>query len=104
MIRAGAFIWTDKDAAVELAAKALERIAVEVQRSAKQKAPVDTGTLQASITVAQESADTNEVAYTVGTNVFYAPFQEFGTRYIPPHPYLVPALVEVGGKYGTVGQ
>jgi len=52
-----------------------------VQRSAKLKAPVDTGRLRASITpeVRQQGTETLGV---VGSNVKYAPFQELGTK---PH-------------------
>lgn len=98
------FVWTNKDAVVDPVDKALARIAAEVQRAAKMKAPVDTGTLQASITSGKDHADTDEVVYLVGTNVYYAPFQEFGTAHMGAQPYLIPALVEVGSKYGNVGQ
>lgn len=59
-----------------------------VQRGAKINAPVDTGRLRSSITpeVRQDAAG---VIGVVGTNVFYAPYQEFGTR---PHWPPVSAL------------
>lgn len=56
---------------------ALQKTALQVERSAKQKAPVDTGTLRASIT--NRPIDDG---YVVGTNVEYAAAVEFGTR---PH-------------------
>jgi len=81
-----------------------------VQRSAKLKAPVDTGRLRASITpeVRQQGTETLGV---VGSNVKYAPFQELGTRAgarsmgsrlassywsegTSGHPFLRPALEE----------
>ena len=52
-----------------------------VQRSAKKKAPVDTGRLRASITP-EVRAHGNDVWGVVGSNVKYAPFQELGTK---PH-------------------
>ena len=68
-----------------------------VERGAKMKAPVDTGRLRSSITseVRGVGADTVGV---VGSNVVYAPYQEFGTRKMPAHPYLRPALAEAKDK------
>lgn len=51
---------------------------------------VDTGRLRASITHKVE-AD-GKIEGTVGSNVEYAPYQEFGTVKMPAHPYLFPAL------------
>ena len=55
---------------------------------AKANCPVDTGNLRASIT---SEASGNECA--VGTNVEYAPYQEFGTYKMAAQPFLVPALL-----------
>jgi len=49
-----------------------------VVRDARLNAPVDTGRLRASI-VPSVTADGNEVRGVVGSNVFYAPYMEFGT-------------------------
>jgi len=66
-----------------------------VAQRAQQKAPIDTGRLKRSIhpTIPQKVRDGVQIT-AVGTNVEYAPFQEFGTKYIQPHPYLTPALKE----------
>ena len=58
-----------------------------VEGDAKLRAPVDLGTLRASIqtTVGNESVS-------VGTNVEYAPYQEYGTRKMRAQPFLRPAL------------
>jgi HK97 gp10 family phage protein len=58
--------------------RAVQKTALQVERSAKQKAPVDTGTLRASIQIAPDGV----AAYLVGTSVEYAPDVEFGTQ---PH-------------------
>ena len=50
-----------------------------VQRSAKIKAPVDTGRLRASITP-EVRWQGNKAVGIVGSNVIYAPFVELGTR------------------------
>ena len=53
---------------------ALEKACLIVENSAKEKVPVNTGNLRSSITHTVE----NNVG-TVGTNVEYAPYIEFGT-------------------------
>lgn len=57
---------------------AVEKTALQVERSAKQKAPVDTGNLRASIQTVPDGL----AQRLVGTNVEYAPDVEFGTQ---PH-------------------
>src|SRR5512139_1604451 len=49
-----------------------------VQRYAKQNAPVDTGRLRASI-LPEVVSDAEMLLGIVGSNVEYAPYQEFGT-------------------------
>jgi HK97 gp10 family phage protein len=73
------------------AQREVRRSALIVQGGAKQRAPVDTGRLRNSIAV---EVDADGLGATVGTNVEYAPFQEFGTRTVPAHPFLFPALEE----------
>ncbi|MDD5510908.1 MAG: HK97 gp10 family phage protein [Dehalococcoidales bacterium] len=62
-----------------------------VERDAKINAPVDTGRLRASITNRLE-VEKDQLIGIVGTNVEYAPYQEFGTSKMPAHPFLYPAL------------
>lgn len=57
--------------------------------SAKAKCPVDTGHLRASIESKAEG-----LSATVGTNVEYGIYQEFGTYKMAAQPYLRPALTE----------
>ena len=71
----------------------LEAACILVQRNAIILSPVDTGLLRKSILrriVKAPKGYNGEV----GTNVEYAPFQEFGvqSRNIPPQPFLTPAL------------
>lgn len=56
-----------------------------VQRDAKINAPVDTGRLRASITPEVRAAG-DSIEGVVGSNVFYAPFVELGTRAHWPPP------------------
>lgn len=56
--------------------RALEKIGMKAERYARNLAPRDTGRLQNSIT---HTIDSGEKAAYIGTNVEYAPYQEFGT-------------------------
>ena len=74
--------------------KALTKSALLVERDAKIKAPVDTGRLRESITHEEVDYGTENPHVNVGTNVEYAPIQEYGSTKFPPHPYLTPAFEE----------
>ena len=68
--------------------------AAVVERKAAELAPVDTGRLRSSIT--QEIAPLRARVY---TNVFYAPFVEYGTR---PHFPPPGALATWGRRHGGI--
>lgn len=73
-----------------------------IVRRAKQLAPVDTGALRDSIdylVMYNEFGGKHELLIQVGEP--YGIFQEFGTRNIPPHPYIRPALNEFGRVWGA---
>ncbi len=72
-------------------AKEILKRTTQVERRAKQLAPVDTGRLRSSIT-SRLGSDSQGVVGIVGTNVSYAAFVEFGTRYMAAQPFLRPAL------------
>ena len=55
---------------------ALDTIGFQVENYARKNCPVDTGNLRNSIT--HQIID-NEDAVIIGSNVFYAPYQELGT-------------------------
>ena len=67
----------------------VKRGALHIQAEAKRRAPVDTGRLRNSIT--HEERD-DGLAAVIGTNVEYAPYQEFGTRFHAAQPFLLPAF------------
>jgi HK97 gp10 family phage protein len=79
---------------------ALLRSAVLVERVAKRLCPVDTGRLRGSITH-DLARDARGLVATVGTLVEYAPFVEFGTRYMRAQPFLRPALAVLALGGGT---
>lgn len=58
--------------------KLLQKSAFEVEKEAKKRAPVDTGLLRSSITTSIDFRPVPTFA-SVGTNVHYAPYMEFGT-------------------------
>ena len=75
--------------AIKAAEKELQLTALEIERDAKLNAPVDTGMLRASITSTGGGSE-----YEIGTNIEYAPFVEFGTRYMAAQPFLFPAFAK----------
>lgn len=69
----------------------LELIGQIGEQQAKIHAPVDTGNLRRSITH-EVGRDFRGLFVRFGTNVFYGVYQELGTRHMPAHPFLRPAL------------
>ena len=73
--------------AVETMSKGIAEGCKIVEGEARAEAPVDTGALRQSI-----HSQTEGLTGTVGTNVEYAMYPEFGTYKMKAHPFLVPAL------------
>jgi len=69
-------------------------VAAEVLADTVRLCPVDTGNLARSYRM-QEIPN----GYRVGTNVYYAPFVEFGTYKMAAQPHLGPALEKARRKY-----
>ena len=63
--------------------------AFAIQAEAKKTVAIDTGRLRNSIIVRNFKQG---MTADIGTNVFYAPFIEFGTRRTRPRPYLFSAF------------
>lgn len=80
--------------------KANMRAALEIEREAVSRVPVDTGRLKGSIGT-QEVGNIIEVGSGVreGSEVEYAHFVEFGTRNMAAQPYLQPAVEAVRAKH-----
>lgn len=72
----------------------LTGLALQVERAAKRYCAVDTGRLRSSISHGIRR-DPGGLLAVVGTNVDYAPYVEFGTRYMAAQPFLRPALRSV---------
>ena len=94
--------WKDNTGAVKAAMeraieKGLTGAALLVEGDAKLRTPVDTGNLRSSLNHTVEPTEA-----TVGTNVEYAPYVEFGTVRQAPQPYLRPALDENKAKINAI--
>jgi len=97
------FVWNDAELYRLLSspqgpvARDLIRRAIRVHSHAVSLCPVDTGNLRSSITWEiehdeEEGGPEGGVSAIVGTNVEYAPYVEYGTRYMTARPYLRPSL------------
>ena len=82
-------------------ARALEIIGGKCEGYAKGLAPVDTGNLRNSISHSVVEA---ERAVYVGTNVEYAPYQEYGTVKMASHPFLRPSAENHADEYKQIVQ
>lgn len=69
--------------------------ALNIQKGAKERCPVDTGALRNSITVDFYGQMSAEIA----PHMPYAPYVEFGTRKMKAQPYLFPAFEEERPKF-----
>ena len=67
--------------------EAIQGAGIDTEAGAKQRCPVDTGRLRASIKYTPE-----HLKCTIGTNVSYGPYVELGTRKRHAHPYLYPSF------------
>lgn len=74
--------------------EAVQGAGLDCEAGAKQRAPVDTGRLRASI----QYQNVGPAECTVGTNVEYAGYVELGTSRQSPQPYLFPAFAESSAK------
>ncbi len=87
----------------------VRRTAVRIESRAKEWAPHSAlqppikrppsrskGRLRSSI---RHEVAPGGMAARIGTNVHYAPYQEFGTVHIPPRPFLGPAFQEHRGRF-----
>lgn len=67
----------------------LRATALSVERTAKQRAPVDTGNLRNSIST---SISAGGMTAEIGPTASYGVYVEYGTRRMSPQPYMGPAL------------
>ena len=90
-------------AAGEAISGALNKTGIDVQRFARQYSPARTGQLARSIGLVR--ATVSKLLAVVGTSLFYAPFQEFGTGIYVGKGYIYPKRAKMlrfrtrGGKW-----
>lgn len=91
------------DKAKEIVEPAARTAAEVIEKAAKENVPHKTGNLKKSIKSEAESIAPLKATFTVGSDVFYAPFVERGHPVVrnkkvigsaDPHPFLRPALDE----------
>lgn len=74
------------------AAQVVRKTALDIEATAKQLAPVDTGALRASIgTDFEGDGRHSSMSAEIGPTVHYAPHLEYGTARAAPQPFLLPA-------------
>ena len=83
-----------REKALRLADQQAALKAQAIRTEAVKNAPVDTGRLRQSIGVKR----VGDGHYRVGTNVLYAPYVEFGTRYMRAQPFMRPAVEKLRSK------
>lgn len=81
-----------ENAITEEIVTALMRGGMILEAEAKRRCPVDTGRLRASIWNDVERKGMTTFVLSVGTNVEYAKFVEFGTSKMAAQPFLRPAV------------
>lgn len=72
----------------------MDDVVKQIAADASRKAPYETGWLSSHIRGIVLGWVGEVLQGAVGTNVHYAPYQEHGTRYMDPNPYLQPAIEE----------
>ena|SRR5690554_1782136 len=68
----------------------------EMQRRAQRYAPVDTGSLKRNIKYHPEE---NGFTARIASEASYAPYQEYGTRFIAGTPHIRPSYYEQKSKF-----
>lgn len=74
----------------------VEKTCQDIAAGAGATAPIDTGALANSY-----FADTDGLHGIAGSNIEYAPFVEYGTRYNRAQPHLVPSADRVASRMGV---
>lgn len=82
------------------AAKVVRRSAADVERLAKQNAPVDTGHLRGTIS-AEYTGNGRHATFSaeIGPTAAYGAYVEFGTSRHAPQPYMYPAAERVEPEF-----
>lgn len=85
-------------AQVKTLRKALQAAGKVIRDEASRLAPKDTGALAKNMTMRLRNVDLNSGQIDIGPSreQFYGMFQELGTAFMSPHPFLNPAIQNKG--------
>jgi HK97 gp10 family phage protein len=87
------------------AAAVVRKTALDLEATAKNRAPVDTGALKNSISTDFAGDGPNVMAAEIGPTVHYGAYVEYGTSRMSPQPYMGPALdVHSAAYLAALGQ
>jgi hypothetical protein len=93
------FEWLGDEVAAKVIAEvdnSLVRLGGFLVQQMEQYVAVASGTLKESF---RDHFDPSTHTLTVFIPVFYGVYQEFGTRYMAPHPYIRPSIIDVGPQW-----
>lgn len=82
-----------------LAKKVVQKTALDIERDAKLKAPVDTGNLKGSIGHSDLRLGGDDYSVEIGPTANYGVFVERGTSRMAPQPYMGPAADRHEGPF-----
>lgn len=68
------------------------KTAYDIERTAKERAPVDTGNLRRSIGHSDLRISADSILVEIGPSANYGEYVEYGTSRMSPQPYLTPAF------------
>lgn len=94
------FQLTNPTALTNVTAHYVDRAALEILRDGRNLCPVDTGNLVNSLTQTATTRGVTDVTTYITTDVHYAPYVEFGTRYMRGFAFLGKALEMAKRKWG----
>ena len=85
-----------QNASVDAIRQVVRQNGGQLQRNMMRKSPVDTGNMRRSVHMAIEDSGLTVV---VGPTAEYAPYVEYGTRFMSAQPFVRPALEEQKAQF-----
>jgi HK97 gp10 family phage protein len=77
----------------------VDKGALKLQRKIKSNVPVITGALRDSITIENSSPSVFIYQAEIYSELYYAPYVEFGAQGRPPKPFFRPAIAEFENEF-----
>lgn len=95
------FRWYKPQVLVEVTAKAEQRLGQDILRLTRSKAPIRTGRLMRSYRLKGPQRVGSRVIMEVGSDLYYAPYVEYGTSRMHARPHLGPAVEQAIARLRT---